>query len=127
MGGEPALASISQASDKESRVIHADEYKRMYDRSAIGTFRYALDGRYLMANPAGVRLHGYDSETELLRAVGNVSDEVREDLERPDRQTADASRLRVRRIRTTDAHCIPVYFLWGQARDGRHRTGDGLA
>ncbi|GAB5470845.1 MAG: PAS domain-containing hybrid sensor histidine kinase/response regulator [Rhodospirillales bacterium] len=48
----------------------------MYEKSAIGIFRSAPDGGYVHANPAGVRLHGYDSESELLEAVGNVGGEV---------------------------------------------------
>ena len=68
--------SLSQPSTHPSRTIHADDYKRMYEMSAIGIFRSTSDGRYVMANPAGVRMHGYESEIELLRAVHSIADEV---------------------------------------------------
>ncbi len=34
------------------------------------------DGRYIKANPVGARLHGYDSASELLAAIGNIVGEV---------------------------------------------------
>lgn len=48
----------------------------MYEMAAIGIFRSTPDGRYIMANPAGVRMHGYDSEAELLGAVRSIADEI---------------------------------------------------
>ncbi|MDP6709083.1 MAG: PAS domain-containing protein, partial [Alphaproteobacteria bacterium] len=53
--------------------------------SSIGIFRSTADGRYVMANPAGARMHGYDSEAELLRAVRNIAKDVYVDAE--DRET----------------------------------------
>ena len=40
----------------------------MVERSPNGIFRSTPDGRLLTVNPALVRMLGYDSETELLRA-----------------------------------------------------------
>ena len=68
--------TVFDLSALKARVVDVDDYKRMYDRSAIAIFRSSSDGRYIMANPAGVRLHGYDSEAELLKAVHNIADEV---------------------------------------------------
>ena len=68
--------TLFHLSAAKARAIGVDDYKRMYDRSAIAIFRSTPDGRYIMANPAGVRLHGYDSEADLLRAVRDIADEV---------------------------------------------------
>jgi len=65
-----------QSSDGHDDIIRADNHERLFELSAIGIFRSTPAGRYLMANPAGVRMHGYSSEAELLRAVRNVGDEV---------------------------------------------------
>ncbi len=64
--------SIPQQSD----ALRADHYRLSYEMSGIGIFRSTPDGRYVMANPAGVRMHGYDSEADLLRAVNNIPEEV---------------------------------------------------
>jgi PAS domain S-box-containing protein len=43
-------------------------YRSLVERSPNGIFRSTPDGRLLTVNPALVRMLGYDSETELLRA-----------------------------------------------------------
>ena len=48
----------------------------LYERSAVGVFRSSPEGRYTAANPAGVRMHGYESERELLQAVQNIGEEI---------------------------------------------------
>ncbi len=70
----PDLGSDDFAEDAD--VIRSEDYRRMYERSSIGIFRSTPDGRYLKANPAGVRLHGYQSEAELVAAVRNVAEEI---------------------------------------------------
>ena len=72
---------VSGSSTDHAEVIRADNYRRLYETSAIGIFRSTPDGGYVMANPAGVRMHGYDSEAELLRAVRNIAGEVYVDPE----------------------------------------------
>jgi PAS domain-containing protein len=41
----------------------------------IGAYRSSAEGRQLRANPALVRLNGYDSEAELLAAVNDIGRE----------------------------------------------------
>lgn len=43
-------------------------YRSLVERSPYGIFRSTPDGKLLMLNPALVRMLGYDSEAELLRA-----------------------------------------------------------
>ena len=42
------------------------EYRGLVERAVHGIFRSSPEGRFLMANPAMVRILGYDSEEELL-------------------------------------------------------------
>ncbi|MBT4491399.1 MAG: PAS domain S-box protein, partial [Rhodospirillaceae bacterium] len=66
----------SRSSDGHADIVRADLHRRLYELSAIAVFRSTLDGRYIVANPAGVRMHGYDSEDELLQAVRNIGADV---------------------------------------------------
>ena len=43
-----------------------ERYRSLVEGSPYGIFRSSPDGRFLVANPAMVRMLGYDSETELL-------------------------------------------------------------
>ncbi len=56
--------------------LSLEDYERLYERSAIGVFRSIPEGRYTAVNPAGVRMHGYESEDELLRAVRDIATEI---------------------------------------------------
>ncbi|WP_022729426.1 PAS domain-containing sensor histidine kinase [Fodinicurvata sediminis] len=56
------------------RVAEAS-YRSLFEHAREGIYRSSLEGRQLRANPALVRLNGYDSEEELLAAVGNIADE----------------------------------------------------
>ncbi len=50
-------------------------YKDIYENIVEGIYRSSLDGVQLSANPALVRLNGYDSEAEMLTAVGDIAKE----------------------------------------------------
>ncbi|MGL6112727.1 MAG: ATP-binding protein [Rubrivivax sp.] len=47
----------------------------LFELLPIGAYRSSTDGRQLRANPALVRLNGYDSEAELLAAVNDIGRE----------------------------------------------------
>ncbi|MDP6705342.1 MAG: PAS domain S-box protein [Alphaproteobacteria bacterium] len=87
-------------------------YRRMYELSAIGMFRSTPDGRYITANPAGARLHGYDSEAELLRAAPHIADEIYVDAE----DRAELRRLLEERGAVVGFEC-QIY---------RHKTGERI-
>jgi diguanylate cyclase (GGDEF)-like protein/PAS domain S-box-containing protein len=56
----------------------SDEYAttlELIDHLSEGIYRSSPDGRQLSANPALVRLNGYDSEAELLAAVRDIAQE----------------------------------------------------
>lgn len=85
-------------------------YRCIYEQSGIGIFRSDLAGRYIAANPAAVRLHGYDTEAALLRAVGDIAAEVYVDAE-------DRERLK-RRLASEDS------VLGFECEIYRHKTGE---
>jgi PAS domain S-box-containing protein len=47
----------------------------LFDLLPIGAYRSTLDGRQLRANAALVRLNGYDSEAQMLAAIGDIAAE----------------------------------------------------
>ena len=49
-----------------------DQLSTLFDLLPIGAYRSSIDGRQLRANDALVRLNGYDSQSEMLPAVGNI-------------------------------------------------------
>jgi PAS domain S-box-containing protein len=48
-------------------------YSDIFHHAAEGIYRSSPDGRQLCANPALVRLNGYDSEAEMLAAIGDLA------------------------------------------------------
>jgi len=50
-------------------------YRDLFENATEGIYRSSIEGRMLRANPALVRLNGYDSEAELLAAVEDIARE----------------------------------------------------
>ena len=50
-------------------------FRDLYDNISEGVFRSTLDGRMISANPALVRLNGFDSEAEMLSEVNDIAGE----------------------------------------------------
>jgi diguanylate cyclase (GGDEF)-like protein/PAS domain S-box-containing protein len=48
-------------------------FRDLYDNISEGVFRSTLDGRMISANPALVRLNGFDSEAEMLAEVNDIA------------------------------------------------------
>ena len=63
--------------ETEERLRHRAErdYKTMFDNLNVGIYRSDPGGRMVRANPALVRLNGYETEEELLAAVGDIARE----------------------------------------------------
>ena len=53
----------------------ADDFSTLFELLPIGAYRSSPEGRQLRANPALVRLDGYQSEAELLAATNNLAAE----------------------------------------------------
>ena len=62
----------------------ADNFSSLFEFLPIGAYRSLPEGRQLRANPALVRLNGYDTEAELLAAVGDIATEWYVDAARRD-------------------------------------------
>jgi diguanylate cyclase (GGDEF)-like protein/PAS domain S-box-containing protein len=52
-----------------------ESFRDLYNNISEGVFRSTLDGRMISANPALVRLNGFDSEPDLLAAVNDIAGE----------------------------------------------------
>jgi PAS domain S-box-containing protein len=51
------------------------DYREIFEHATVGIYRSSLDGRQLRANPALVRLNGYETEAEMLAAVNDIAAE----------------------------------------------------
>jgi len=51
------------------------EYRALFENAVEGIYRSSLDGHQLRANPALVKLNGYESEAEMLPAVNDIAAE----------------------------------------------------
>ncbi len=56
----------------EQRRVEAS-YRDIFENTTEGVYRSTEDGCLLRANPALARIHGFESEDELLTAVGNLA------------------------------------------------------
>ena len=50
-------------------------FRELYENISEGVFRSTLDGRMISANPALVRLNGYETEEELIRNCNDIATE----------------------------------------------------
>jgi PAS domain S-box-containing protein len=50
-------------------------FRKLYDSISEGVFRSTLDGKMISANPALVRLNGYETEEELIRCCSDIANE----------------------------------------------------
>jgi len=76
--------------DKRIRMLEAEKavleeserkYREIYEAALEGLFTTDTEGRFLAANPALVRLLGYDREEELKRRIANASADLYVDQE----------------------------------------------
>ncbi len=69
---------------KEIKALAERNSDELIDNLAEGVYRSSLDGKQLSANPALVRLNGYGSEAEMLKAVDDIATEWYVDSNRRD-------------------------------------------
>jgi len=50
-----------------------NDFATLFDWLPLGAYRSSLEGRQLRANPALVRLNGFDSEAEMLASVNDIA------------------------------------------------------
>ncbi|MBD1822786.1 response regulator [Cyanobacteria bacterium FACHB-DQ100] len=73
-----ALArNFAQRKRAEVAVQRAEEqYRSIFENSTEGIFQTSPDGRFLSANPALVRIYGYDSAEELMHCLSNIKEQL---------------------------------------------------
>jgi PAS domain S-box-containing protein len=61
--------------DRRALAAAERDYHSIFENAVDGIYRSSLDGKQLRANPALVRLNGYDTEEEMLRSVNDIGSE----------------------------------------------------
>ncbi|MCA0452259.1 MAG: PAS domain-containing protein, partial [Proteobacteria bacterium] len=70
------VADVTQLVEAWAEVQRAEaNYRSMFENASHGIYRSSREGKQLRANPALVRLNGYDSEEALLAAVNDIAEE----------------------------------------------------
>jgi PAS domain S-box-containing protein len=73
---EALRAEVAERKRAEDAARAAErEYRALFENAVEGIYRSSLDGHQLRANPALVKLNGYESEAEMLPAVNNIATE----------------------------------------------------
>jgi diguanylate cyclase (GGDEF)-like protein/PAS domain S-box-containing protein len=77
--GGGAVRTYLDVTDRENHareLARAEaEFRGLFENAVVGIYRSSPDGRQLRANPALVRLNGYESEAEMLAAVNDIASE----------------------------------------------------
>lgn len=63
---------ITKRKASDEALLHAEEkYRTIFENAVIGIFQVTTDGRFISANPALARMHGYDSPEQLIAEVSD--------------------------------------------------------
>jgi PAS domain S-box-containing protein len=74
---------VARRKRTEEALHQAEEmYRNIYQNATEGIFQINLEGRFLSANPALARIHGYDSPEELIASVSDISKQLYAEPER---------------------------------------------
>lgn len=96
----------------EAAAAAANDYRSLFENTAVGIYRSTLDGRQLRANPAYVRMNGYRTEREM---IANMRDIARQWYVLPGR--------REEFVRRVQEHGVVTDFI---SEVYRHRTGERM-
>jgi PAS domain S-box-containing protein len=61
---------------EEARREAEQKYRNIFENAGEGIFQSTPQGRFLVANPALARMHGFDSPEDLIRSRGDISRQV---------------------------------------------------
>lgn len=82
-GRAEVLRDITENKRAEKALADAErKYREMFENAQEGIFQSTPDGRYLAANPALARMHGFDSPEELMRERTDISRDAYADPKR---------------------------------------------
>ena len=69
--------AISDRKQAEAALRQAEEkYRSIYENAVEGIFQTTPDGRFIAANPALVRIYGYDSSEELIARITDIAKQL---------------------------------------------------
>ena len=78
-----ATQDVTEHQQAELALRQAEEkYRDIFEHAGEGIFQTTPEGRYISANPALARLHGFDSPEELIRNCTDISREIYAEPER---------------------------------------------
>jgi diguanylate cyclase (GGDEF)-like protein/PAS domain S-box-containing protein len=84
-GAVRTYTDITQRKRVESELSAAEtEYRTLFENAVIGIYRSSPEGKQLRANPALVRLNGYETEAQMLAEVNDIGSEWYVDPQRRD-------------------------------------------
>jgi PAS domain S-box-containing protein len=69
-----SLAALEES--RTARNAAEQKYQQIFENAGEGIFQSTPEGRYLTANPALARMHGFDSPAELISSRQDISREV---------------------------------------------------
>jgi PAS domain S-box-containing protein len=80
-----ALLLVTPTGDGRGDVERtARDYRDIYENINEAVYRSSIDGRHVSANPAMVRMNGYETEADMLAAIGDIASECYVDPGRRD-------------------------------------------
>jgi PAS domain S-box-containing protein len=71
---QDSLAALEES--RTARNAAEQKYQQIFENAGEGIFQSTPEGRYLTANPALARMHGFDSPAELIRSRQDISREI---------------------------------------------------
>lgn len=71
---EASLAALEES--RHARNAAEQKYQQIFENAGEGIFQSTPEGRYLTANPALARMHGFDSPAELISSRKDISREI---------------------------------------------------
>ena len=83
----PALGKTTDSTELEQRIAELQKaekalreaeqkYRDIFENAGEGIFQTTPEGRYIAANPALARMHGFDSPEELISSLRDISRQV---------------------------------------------------
>ena len=71
---QASLAALEES--RNARNAAEQKYQQIFENAGEGIFQSTPEGRYLTANPALARMHGFDSPADLINSRQDISHEI---------------------------------------------------
>ncbi len=71
------VRDVTRRKEAETKLrISEEKYRSIFENAIEGIFQSTPDGRFITANPALARMHGYDSAQEMISTIRNIGEEL---------------------------------------------------